>query len=164
MKRRDGISENRRYTFELTQLDNEWFITGHRSKKGIKKTVIPQATIISDNAKPQEVVQHQLALLNKQDNSLQELAKASEPLWVDARNARRGMGRIISVTKGFASGAQNALSWNISNTEVTGDKATVILDAVWTKPPAIKMFTGMKVSLLNTLQGWRIANTQLLRN
>lgn len=164
MKRRDGTSESRRYTFELTQIDKEWFITGHRSKKSIKKAGVHQATIIPDNAKPNEIVQLQLALLNKQNISLQELAKASEGLWVDARIARRGMGRIIAVTKGFAVGSASGFSWKPADTQVTGDSAIVIIDAVWAKPPAMKMFTGMKLSLQNTVQGWRIDNAQLLRD
>jgi len=164
MKRRDGTSENRRFTFELIQLDKEWFITGHRSKKSLKKVAVHQTTIISDNAKPNEIVQLQIGLLNKQSGSLQELAKASESLWVDARNARRGMGRIIAVTKGFAAGSESGFSWKLADTQVTGDNAIVIIDAVWTKPPAMKMFTGMKLSLQNTVQGWRIDNTQLLRD
>lgn len=164
IKRRDGTSKNKRYTFELTQLDKDWFITGHRSKKNTKKEVIEQVGAISAKATPNDIVQLQIALLAKQSSNLQNLAKASEPLWVDARNARRGMSRIIAVTKGFSAGSQTLFSWKVAQTKITADEAIVIIDAVWSKPPVIKMFTGMKLSLQKTVSGWRISNSELLRN
>jgi len=164
-KPRHGAPVRKTYTFELNQDKGEWFIVGHRSKK--KKSdskPLPKPVLATNGTGPEELVKMQLDLLDKKDVKMQDLVKLSEPLWLDTKKARQGMGRLIGMAMGMLRSDKNSPTMEISDTTKNGTTAQVTVRAVWSKAVTIKLFSSIQFTLQQTAAGWRMANAQILRN
>jgi len=95
---------------------------------------------------------------------MQDLVKVSEPLWLDTRNARRGMGRLIGMAMGFLGPGKSTPSWKYASTEIDGSDAQVMVQAVWPQAKTIMLYSRIHFSLKHTAVGWRLADAQILRN
>ncbi len=150
------------YTIELSRLDNEWFLTNHRTKKApvsARKTV---KKADPGGSAPSDVVLQQLQLLKIKGARLTDLADASKPLWVKTRQARQGMGRLFGMALGANGG--ELPKWDIVNTDELGNRQHIMVRAIWADQKAPRLFHRIKFSLTNTEDGWRLSDAQLLRN
>jgi len=164
-KPRRGDPVKKSYTFELIQNQGEWFITGHRSQNVTPdKNASPKPTVVASGDGPEKLVRTQLDLLGQKGVKMQDLVKVSEPLWLDTRNARRGMGRLIGMAMGLLGPGKSSPTWKYALVETDGSDAQVMVRAVWPQAKTIKLFSRIHFELKQTAAGWRLADAQILRN
>jgi hypothetical protein len=164
-KPRHGDPIKKSYTFELTRDQGEWFITGHRSQKVKTDAAAPPApTVTHSGDGPGKQVRTQLELLGRKDATMQQLVKASEPLWLDTGRARRGMGRLIGMAMGMLGTEKSSPGWKYMPVELDGSNAHVIVQAVWPRELKVRVFSRIRFTLEQTAAGWRLADAQILRN
>jgi len=95
---------------------------------------------------------------------MQDRVKVSEPLWLDTRNARRGIGRLIGMAMGLLGPGKSSPTWKYALVETDGSDAQVMVRAVWPQAKTIKLFSRIHFELKQTAAGWRLADAQILRN
>ena len=165
-KPRYGDEVTKSYTIEMSGLNGEWFLAGHRSSKSepkeVKSTNIEAARPVGDN--PVDMVSQQLEILKHPDARMENLFKASEPLWIDARQARRGLGRLIGMAMGMSGGLDNRPAWEIVGVDTELDRSEVTARAIWPDSYKAKLFSRVRFSLRSTENGWRLSDAQLLRD
>ncbi len=165
-KPRHGDERIDTYTIELSRKNEEWFLAGHRSQKDepedSPKVVIADAIPIGED--PADITRQQLDILDQADAAMENLFKASEPLWIDVRKARRGLGRLVAMTVGMSGAGEQKPRWEVITTQTEDNHATVTVKAIWPDSAAVKPFNRLSFSLQNTEAGWRLTDAQLLFN
>jgi len=161
---RHGKPVKKSFTVELNRDQGEWFLVGHRSqdsKPDITPSPKPVAAISEDG--PDALVKAQLELLGKKGVKMHDMVKVSEPIWLDTRQARRGMGRLIGMGMGLLGPGKSSPTWKYVPAEIDGSDAQVTVQAVWPQAVSIKLFSRIRFSLKQTAAGWRLADAQILR-
>ncbi len=165
-KSRHGDEQVKTYTFELSRSNGEWFLASHRSQKDgpDESTQVVIADAVPGGETPADITRQQLDILGQADVAMENLFKASEPLWIDARKARRGLGRLVAMTMGMSGKGEQKPAWEIITTTTDGDQSTITVKAIWPDSAVVKPFSRLSFSLQNTEQGWRLSDAHLLLN
>ncbi|MBT4521505.1 MAG: hypothetical protein HOC23_16010 [Halieaceae bacterium] len=153
------------YTLELSQVKGQWYLSRHRTAQPAiaKEETVNIAAIDPSGKAPLEMVQSQLDLLSKPGIQMSQLVEASEPLWVDARKSRSGLGRLVAMVFGLSGADNQPPTWTIIDSQVGDIEARATALANWPDPALQMPFEKVQFSLKKSAQGWRLFDAQLLR-